>query len=742
MQRRYLAIIGFIYLALLCLAGFLGFNVTFALLILSAVFSLASLIVPALKKEKLFSIIALTCFIALSLFSLKTKLIYEPVLTLKGEEAVINATLTDYPKYSNDRYYYIMNINKIEGSSLKNFKVRISSEAQFEMEPYDEFNATVKFSLPTNNSGYSSLQYYKSKGVYLYASPRKIEIVKTDKKPILYYPKLINKKLSEAILNSISPSEANVIDGILLGNDSGIDYNIKENFKASGISHILSVSGTHMSVIAAFLYSFFKKRFLKNSQRLLRLIFTSIGILIFMAITGFEPSVVRSGIMCIMYYLAEYIIKIPDSLNSLGIAVIVITLIDPFSATDIGFLLSVTATLGMALLSGPIYEKLFNLFNKLKFGRKFVSDVCAGIAVSISVGLFTFPVTMLFFTETSLISPLTNILCLPVSAGIIISGLLGSIFYYLGPLAFLKYPFMFIAGILSKIIIWLSDIFSSFTYATISTSYSYVYLITAFILVLVAVNVYFKTSKKLIKATVFVSIAIIITGVFANYIYMRNVVEVGVINQDKGISIVLTKNNRGVVIGCGGAYNSDTRTIQYLKSRGIKNIDFLILPELSENYASKASELAYKIDIDCIVMPHEGDYYDEVNAVSIKKKEHLEDSIITLWDNVKIDTEKQDNGEIIKIFAGETRIVFASKNADVYDCLKDDIYDAIIFENETPANFQNVKGKIAIVSGESEDTAETLLKLQHFKIKGFDVSDVNSYVLQTRGNNDITLRRE
>ena len=82
-------------------------------------------------------------------------------------------------------------------------------------------------------------------------------------------------------------------------------------------------------------------------------VITAFGVLSFMAITGFSPSVLRSGIMSLLFLAAMIFHRKADSLNSLGIAVFLLCVINPYAAADFGFLLSVTSALSLILLSKP-----------------------------------------------------------------------------------------------------------------------------------------------------------------------------------------------------------------------------------------------------------------------------------------------------------------------------------------------------------------------------------------------------
>ena len=85
---------------------------------------------------------------------------------------------------------------------------------------------------------------------------------------------------------------------------------------------------------------------------------TMAGVLCFMALTGFVPSVMRSGIMLLFYLGSQVMRRNADSINSLGLAVFLLGLANPYAAADTGLLLSFSATLGL-LLFPPLRDGSF-----------------------------------------------------------------------------------------------------------------------------------------------------------------------------------------------------------------------------------------------------------------------------------------------------------------------------------------------------------------------------------------------
>ena len=106
--------------------------------------------------------------------------------------------------------------------------------------------------------------------------------------------------------------QASLTNALLLGDKQGLNRDVKTQFNITGAGHLIVVSGLHMSVIANFLYMFFYKLFRRGRPACMASIS---GIFVFMAVTGFTPSVMRAGIMLVIYMAGRLFHKQADSLD-------------------------------------------------------------------------------------------------------------------------------------------------------------------------------------------------------------------------------------------------------------------------------------------------------------------------------------------------------------------------------------------------------------------------------------------
>lgn len=194
------------------------------------------------------------------------------------------------------------------------------------------------------------------------------------------------------------PENSGTINGLLLGFTSGMDEANVKAFRVSGISHLLSVSGFHIVVLAGFL-SLFLRRF----GPLIHLLCLGVFLAFYCAVTAFPASLVRASIMTCVSLFAGVVRRKNDSANSTAISFILILLIAPFQLYSIGFLLSYSAVAGIILLYRPLKACFKNLINPL-------SD---SLSLSIGATLGTLPVTSYFFNTIPVYSLISNIVHTP-----------------------------------------------------------------------------------------------------------------------------------------------------------------------------------------------------------------------------------------------------------------------------------------------------------------------------------------
>ena len=266
--------------------------------------------------------------------------------------------------------------------------------------------------------------YYLTLGVPLFGYARETpEILGKADAYWRFLPAKLGAFLRERIRAVYDQQSAAFLLAVLTGDRSSLkqDTWFYSMLRSSGAAHCVAVSGMHLSFLVMFLYV------LLGKGRVSACLCIPVTLL-FMAMTGFSASVVRAGVMQIAVCGARIGRKQYDSLSALGLALLVLLLLNPYSIRNAGLLLSFAATLGILLFYPEIREGLPShpkKWRKGSVGSRLWNGMQASLGISLSSAIFTIPLNALFFRQISLMAPLTNLLILWAVSACFCLGLLG-----------------------------------------------------------------------------------------------------------------------------------------------------------------------------------------------------------------------------------------------------------------------------------------------------------------------------
>ena len=402
-------------------------------LLFSAAVFLFSVINKKSRQVLFLPVISISVCLAclLLLFSLGS---YKSATGFVGKQCTIRATLKQTPAFSkeNKRYYAIAKIKTIDGQKVRtDIKLSLSEKTEITADNEILFDALI---YKTGSDIKDITNYYKSERLYIGCyNISNLKITRNDFKGYYSFKEKLTEYITDIFLKHFDRDTAGFLISLLTGNKTFLSDEIYRNFQRTGLSHLMAVSGLHLSVWVIFMGMLVDKK--RKSSVLLNLTMASV-VLFIMVIASFSGSVKRAGFMCLLHLMGQMLSKRSDSLNSLGFSVALILLINPYSVFDIGFILSFLSTLSILVLALPLSEKFIKqkYFVSLpQFVKQLLIPVITSLTISLSVSLFTFPVIALKFGYISLISPLTNILFLPVTFILILCNGLFALFSLISP---------------------------------------------------------------------------------------------------------------------------------------------------------------------------------------------------------------------------------------------------------------------------------------------------------------------
>jgi len=216
------------------------------------------------------------------------------------------------------------------------------------------------------------------------------------------YFSFMNERIDFVFKNVLPVPYSGFVEGLLFGTKNALGDEILQDFKATGLTHIVAVSGYNISILIAFCSKSFG--FLGRRWNFFVMIFL---IVLFVLVTGFSASCVRAAMMGIVAYYAVFSGRQYMPFIGLIFAAFLMNLFLPtLIFDDIGFQLSFGATFGIVYFY-PIMEK----------SLEFIPDFCgfrSAFLMTISAQILTMPVLLLNFGNFSAISPIANIFVLPI----------------------------------------------------------------------------------------------------------------------------------------------------------------------------------------------------------------------------------------------------------------------------------------------------------------------------------------
>lgn len=420
-MKRPMSVLGITVFAVCVTFSLCGIKILTLTFILGALVLLLYSIKPLKLKSK---IIIPTMCVGLIISSLlcfgfyKNKL--EPCLKYDGTITDVQGKVISEPISRDGFVSFTLETEYVNNRKFNTtIAVRVA-EGEDEIELYDVlslYNSDI--SVAKNEKNRFDVATF-SDGVFLFSSSEDYSILGESVKTPYYYCIKLKTFVTARVSEYLKPDEAGFLNGMLFGDKSQIDSGIMADFRYSGVAHLLAVSGLHTTLWCGLIGSALGL-FVKDKRKIG--VTCILFLCSFCVISGFTPSVLRASLMMGVVFVAPFFNKEQDSLNSLGFAVLIISLINPYVVISPSFLLSVSATVGILFLNSKT-ELITNVTKNIKniYIMKAVNYVALSVAVSGVAGVFTLPVAVWFFGSFSLLSPITNILCVNIAFYGMISG--------------------------------------------------------------------------------------------------------------------------------------------------------------------------------------------------------------------------------------------------------------------------------------------------------------------------------
>lgn len=323
-----------------------------------------------------------------------------------GEKHTVRLVITDDGRKTLSGYYLYP--AKPESAPLAG-EITVITREPLECPVFTAMGGEFKFSAPDGK--YMATNYASSTVASVFIDAKKASF--SEAEGFIFSKAIYSaRKYIEKNIEAVAEKKQGFLKALILGRKQEMSLRQREALSDAGLSHIVAVSGLHISVFIAFLsklFSFVRNRFIRNITFIL-------AVFLLAAVCGFTSSVVRAALMSALAFSGNLLRRKTDNLNNLGVAALIIVIADPLSAVSASFLLSFGATLGIILLAEKFSVLSSTAFFRLtKHYPNRVFRFFSGLfCTSIAAFFFTFPLLYYFFGGQSFISVFSNIVCLPI----------------------------------------------------------------------------------------------------------------------------------------------------------------------------------------------------------------------------------------------------------------------------------------------------------------------------------------
>ena len=554
---------------------------------------------------------------------LKLILKFNLILTIIISSFVSNSILRYYNKKYDELYLDGENLeieaivvsNKIEKEYYNRYKIKVTSSkykntylyvnTKEELEYGDIIKVNGEFLEPEvarNFGGFDYKEYLKTLKIYGTVKAKQVEI-EGKKHGIMKISNSFSLKIKSNIKSTYNEKASAIILGVMLGDTSEICDETKDDFSESNISHVLAVSGMHVSYIILLVTKSTQKILGKRNSKII----ASIILIIYMFITGFSVSVVRACIMGILNCMAFIVYRKSNTLNNIAISALIILINNPFSLESLSFLLTYGGTLGIIYFK-PTVEKIIKSVKVrhrkwkyviLRIQRKY-ENIIDTISVSISAQLIIAPVMMLKYNTIGISFLITNLLLSFVIGFIVMGGFIQIVISFFSIKIGCVIAKIIQVPVYSLILISKTGTVIPFGNVKIITPDLYLVILYYLIIILFKIlyqifhskylnlteirvkNIFYlikykiKPYKKKIKFTLV--IVILLGYAFSKIPHDLRIYFIDVGQGDS--CLVVTPNNKKILIDGGGSTTYDigeNTLLPYLLDRKIKMLDYVIV---------------------------------------------------------------------------------------------------------------------------------------------------------------------
>lgn len=658
---------------------------------------------------------------------------WRPAERLDEKTVRITATVSQWPQETDYGGFSVLARADTEGWATVPILLYVDDQGA-DLRPGDRIETVTHCALADQASSGEEITYYTAKGIFLTGQAYgRLEVERPDHIPLRDWPAYWSQALKESISKAFPSDVSGLVQALVTGNRDNLSDLFTTSLQRAGLSHTVAVSGMHLAFLAGLLSMLFG-----GWRRLASLVTIPVTIL-FTLTAGCTPSVVRAAVMILLLHIGPLFYRERDEFTSLGGALLLLLLYNPFSAAHIGLQLSFAAVAGIFLCAQPLQTALmaripfrpakrWTFWWAIQLVPKFiVSTFCATLGASV----FTVPLSAIYFQSVSLIAPLSNLLTL-WAVGILFGAgvLIGTLGVFVPELAALvALPIAPLGRYLNAVI----DGLSSLTFSAVTTQSVYyrawlvlVYLILMLIPIL-------PGKKRWIIPTCCGVTTLCLAMLLNAWSFWWGSGAVTVLDVGQGQSVLVRSGQFLCLVDCGGdSYDSaGDIAADFLGDYGVGRLDLLVLTHFHADHANGVTQLLKRVQVDTLAIPpatgEEEPLREEILSAAqeqgVEVLEVEEDTLLTL-----------DQNRTIQLYAplgaGETNeagLTCLVSNGDFDTLITGDMGADVEQQLLTHATLPDLEVLVAGHHGSKSSASEQLLAATAPDYAFLSVGEHNSY---------------
>ena len=625
--------------------------------------------------------------------ALYTQLVLSPAeLLADTEREAVTMTLCEYPEATSYGAQVTVRLNGLTPGKA----VYYGSEALLGLEPGNTVTCDVSFGSARTVRG-EEIRSFTSKGVFLLCYRRGEETVETGSAGSLrWLPQRTARAMAERIDEIFSQDSAPFLTAILTGDRSGIPQKAGDDLSEVGLYHLLAISGMHCAYLMELLYLVLGR----HRRRLTA--FLGLPLLLFYALlSGASPSVLRACVMLSFLLFAPLFGRERDSLTAIFAALLLILLANPFAAASVSLQLSFAA-IGGILWVTPKLSDWLGKGRDLGAAGRFVTG---SVSVSLGAMVFTTPLCAVYFNSLTLISPVSNLLCLWCVGLIFCGGLLAVALSFLwlplGPIL------AFLPGLLVRYLLWMAGLLAKIPYHALYFSNPYLkyWLGLLYLLFGIAWLSREKGKRKWLLSAGLSAACLLYAVYLGSLRYAYGSLNAEVLDVGQGQSVILSSQGDFALTDCGSLNRwKDAGGIaaEALQSAGCRQLRYLLLTHYDYDHVSGVQGLWERVGAETLLCPPDGGDTDAQAAILAAAEAH---------------------GTEVRFITEETTLPLGEATLTVYPPLGDDS--------------SNERGLVYLVSAGDYDlliTGDIDAEMERRLIERYDLPDIEALVVGHHGS--------